>query len=123
MADKLRVELYSVDLGIRSAIREAFTGAGYELIEWTDTSRPLRTDIDERQQPGAIGRLMLPDRVDAVVTKTSLSRSVEGLAATQGLKQGRNDVFAYVLPEALPALRAKLDKLGSLVIVGGDQAR
>ena len=123
MVEKLQVTLYSVDNAIRSAIRTAFEGAGYELTEWTDTSKPLRNDINEHQEPKAIGRLTLPDRVDAVVTRTNLNKASEGLAATQALKQGRNDVYVYVLPEALDALRAKLERLGSIVLVGSDQAR
>lgn len=123
MVEKLQVTLYSVDNAIRSAIRTAFEGAGYELTEWTDTSKPLCNDINEHQEPKAIGRLTLPDRVDAVVTRTNLNKASEGLAATQALKQGRNDVYVYVLPEALDALRAKLERLGSIVLVGSDQAR
>lgn len=123
MSEKLRIDLYSVDMGIRSVIRSAFEGTGYELTEFTDTSKMLRDNVNEVQQPGTVGRLNLPQRVDAIVTKTGLNRAVEGLAATHGLRQGRNDVYCYVLPEAMPALRGKLSKLGSLVIVGGDQAR
>lgn len=121
--DKSKITLYSVDNMIRSAIRTAFEGAGYELTEHTDASKPERVDINEVRQPGTIGRLTLPDRVDAVVTRTNLNKASEGLAATQALKQGRNDVYVYVLPEALDALRAKLEKLGSIVLVGSDQAR
>lgn len=120
---KLTIDLYSVDMGIRSAIRTAFEGVGYSVTEYVDTSKPERVDINEVRQAGTVGRLNLPERVDAIVTKTSLNRAVEGLAATHGLRQSRNDVYCYVIPEALPALRAKLDKLGSLTIVGGDQAR
>ena len=120
---KLKVTLYSVDLGIRAAIREAFKGAGYELLEVTDASKQPRVDINEEQQPGTVGRLRLPHRIDAVVTKTGLNSKVEGLASTHALKQNRNDVYCYVLPEALDALRAKLDRLGELVIIGGDQAK
>ncbi|AAN12802.1 gp160 [Mycobacterium phage Omega] len=110
-------------MGIRSAIRTAFEGAGYAVKEVTDSSRPPRVDIDEEQQPGTISRLRLPDRVDAVVTKTGLNSRVEGLAASLALKQGRNDVYCYVIPDALDALRAKLDRMGELVLVGGDQAK
>ncbi|MCG7607136.1 hypothetical protein [Mycobacterium sp. CnD-18-1] len=121
--EKLRIDLYSCDMGIRSAIRTAFQGAGYTVTEHTDSSRPERVDINEVRQPGAVGRLSLPECVDAVVTKTGLNRASEGLAATLALKQSRNDVYCYVLPEALDALRTKLSKLGSLTIVGSDQAR
>ncbi|WPH57792.1 hypothetical protein [Mycobacterium phage WXIN] len=120
---KLKITLYSVDMGVRSAVRAAFEGAGYDVLEITDASKQPRVDINEEQQPGTMGRLALPDRVDAVVTKTGLNSKIEGLAATLALKQGRNDVYAYVLPEALNALRGKLDRLGELVIVGGDQAK
>ncbi|ATS92991.1 hypothetical protein SEA_SUPERPHIKIMAN_150 [Mycobacterium phage Superphikiman] len=80
-------------------------------------------DLNEEQQPGTIGRLQLPERVDAVVTKTGLNARVEGLAASLALKQSRNDVYCYVIPEALDALRARLDRMGELVIAGGDQAK
>lgn len=121
--DKLKIDLYSTSDQIRSAIREAFKGAGYEVIEHTDGSKPERMDITEVRQAGAYGLLTLPDRVDAVVTRTNLNKSSEGLAATLALRQSRNDVYCYVLPEAIDALRAKLSKLRHLVIVGSDQAR
>ncbi|AGS82447.1 hypothetical protein SEA_YEET_147 [Mycobacterium phage Yeet] len=123
MKKKLKVTLYSSDNGIRSAIRTAFSGAGYDLLEITDASKAPRVDLNEEQQPGTIGRLQLPERVDAVVTKTGLNARVEGLAASLALKQSRNDVYCYVIPEALDALRAKLDRMGELVIAGGDQAK
>ncbi|WP_212808835.1 hypothetical protein, partial [Acinetobacter baumannii] len=78
MKKKLKVTLYSSDNGIRSAIRTAFSGAGYDLLEITDASKAPRVDLNEEQQPGTIGRLQLPDRVAAVVTKTGLNSWVEG---------------------------------------------
>lgn len=124
-ADAKQIVLYSCSDQIRSAIRTAFEGAGYFVKEIVDASKgPTKNEaIHEEQQPGTAGRLNLPVRVDAVVTRTNLNRSSEGLAAVLALKQQRNDVYCYVLPEALPALRDKLDRLGSLVIVGSDQSR
>lgn len=120
---KLKVTLYSSDNGIRSAIRTAFEGAGYDVLEVTDASKPERTDINEERQPGTIGRLGLPKLVDAVVSTAAANKRSEGLAASMALMQNRNDVYLYVLPEALDALRAKLDRLGELVLVGADQAK
>ena len=120
---KLKITLYSADATIRSAIRTAFEGAGYDILEVTDASKPPRVDVNEERQEGTVGRLRLPDRVDAVVTRTGLNSKSEGLAASLALKQGRNDVYVYVLPEALDALRAKLDRLGDIVIAGSDQAK
>lgn len=120
---KQKITLYSADNGIRSYIRKAFEGVGYELLEVTDASKAERVDVNEERQPGTIGRLVLPERVDAVVTKTALNTRVEGLAASLALRQGRNDVYCYVLPQAIDPLRDKLDRLGELVIVGGDQAK
>lgn len=120
---KLNITLYSADNGIRSAIRTAFEGAGYHLLEVTDASKPERTEINEERQPGTIGRLGLPKRVDAVVSTSAANKRSEGLAASMALMQNRNDVYLYVLPEALDALRTKLDRLGDIVLVGADQAK
>lgn len=118
-----KITLYSADNGIRSYIRKAFEGAGYDLLEITDASKAERVDINEERQPGTIGRLELPERVDAVVTKTALNTRIESLTASLALRQGRNDVYCYVLPQALNPLRDKLDSLGEIVLVGGDQSK
>lgn len=120
---KLKITLYSADAAIRSAIRTAFEGAGYDLLEITDASKPERVGINEERQEGTIGRLRLPDRVDAVVSRSGLNSKSEGLAASLALKQNRNDVYVYVIPEAMDALRGKLDRLGDIVICGADQAK
>jgi DNA-binding response OmpR family regulator len=123
MVTKQRITLYSADAAIRKAIRDAFEGVGYDVLEITDASKAERPDINEQRQEGTIGRLRLPDRVDAVVSRTGLNSKSEGLAASLALKQSRNDVYVYVLPEAMDALRAKLDRLGDIVIAGADQAK
>lgn len=120
---KLSIRLFSVDMGIRSAIRTAFSGEGYEVLEITDSAKFSRDNVNEERQEGTIGRLNLPDNVDFVVTRSALNRRVEGLAASLGLQQRRNDVFAVVLPQALNFLRDQLDRRGSLVLVGADQAK
>lgn len=121
--NKLKITLYSVDDGVRSAIRKAFTGYAYEVTEITHSAGMGRARVNEEQQEGTTGRLNLPDRVDAVVSRAALNSRSEGLAATLGLKQKRNDVYAVVLPEALDWLRDQLSKRGELVLVGADQAR
>ncbi|OMC55452.1 hypothetical protein A5747_13575 [Mycobacterium sp. IS-836] len=108
---------------MRSAIRKAFEGYQYHVIEITDCSKPPRVDINESRQSGAVGRLNLPDDADYVVTKSALNKKTESLAATLALKQGRNDVYPVVLPEAMDYLRTQLDRRGSLVLVGSDQAK
>lgn len=120
---KLQITLYSVDDGIRSAIRNAFDGPNYSVTEITDCKKLPRADVNEQRQEGAMGRLKLPDVVDAVVTKSALNSKTEGLAATLGLKQGRRDVYPVVLPEAINFLRDQLSRRGSLVLVGSDQAK
>lgn len=121
---KLKITLYSTSDTIRSKIRTAFEGHGYHVVEVTDSTKATQTKgVNEKQQAGAIGRLSLPDRVDAVVTASALNKQSEGLAATLGLKQGRNDVYAVVLPEALDWLRGLLDRKEELVLVGADQAK
>lgn len=120
---KQRITLYSTSDTIRSAIRTAFKGHAYEVFEVTDSAKMPRPNINEQQQAGAVGRLSLPDRVDAVVSTAALNSKIEGLAATLGLKQGRNDVYAVVLPEALDWLRDRLSRQGKLVLVGSDQAK
>ena len=121
--EKLKITLYSVDNGIRSAIRTAFTGAGYIVTEITDSSKLPRADINEKQQPGTFGRLNLPHKVDAVISTAALNRKTEGLAASLALKQNRNDVYPIVLPEAFDFLRARLANFGELTLVGADQAK
>lgn len=119
----LNVTLYSADGAIRSAIRNAFEGENYHVVEITDSSKFSRPGINEQQQEGAVGRLRLPDTVDLVVTRSALNSRTEGLAATLGLKQKRNDVYAVVIPEAMDFIRDRLTKRGSLVLVGADQAK
>ncbi|QRY51784.1 hypothetical protein [Mycolicibacterium septicum] len=121
--DKLRITLYSTDNSVRSAIRTAFEGAGYHVEEVTDSTKMPRKDINEIQQDGAVGLLKLPDKIDGVITTSALNKRSEGLAATLGLKQQRNDVYVYVLPEALDFLRTKLSKAGELTLVGAEQSR
>lgn len=123
MAEKYKLTLYSTNDSLRAKIRDAFKGAAYEVVEVTDGAKIARSDINEVQQAGAMGRLQLPDKVDAVVSTTGLNSATEGLAATLGLKQGRNDVYAVVIPEAMDWLRNLLAKRGELVLVGADQAR
>lgn len=120
---KQKIVLYSCDLGIRSAIRKAFKGENYDVIEVTDGSKFARDGINEQQQQGAVGRLALPEDADYVISKAGLSSKVEGLAATLGLKQNRNDVYPVVIPEAMPFLRDQLDRRGQLVLIGADQAK
>lgn len=120
---KLKVILYSCDMGIRSKIRTAFEGEGYEVIEITDGSKFAREGINEQQQQHALSRLDLPDDADYVVSTSALNRKTEGLAASLALKQGRNDVYPVVLPEAMSFLRDQLDRRGQLVLVGSDQAK
>lgn len=79
--------------------------------------------VNEEQQIGTAGRLNLPEKVDFVVSNTGLNKDSEWLAARLAIKQGRNDVFVIVLPEALDYLRDKLDLYGELVLVGADQAK
>lgn len=119
---KLRITLYSCNASTRSVIRKAFKGFQYDVIEVTDSSSAVAAKPNERRQD-AIIRLDLPDKVDFVVTTAALNSRTEGLAATLGLKQGRNDVYAVVLPEAMNFLREQLDKRGELVLVGADQAK
>ncbi|MBF4194600.1 hypothetical protein [Mycolicibacterium phlei] len=123
MAEKYKLTLYSTNDSLRAKIRDAFKGAAYEVVEVTDGAKIARSDINEVQQAGAMGRLQLPDKVDAVVSTTGLNSAAEGLAATLGLKQGRNDVYAVVIPEAMDWLRNLLAKRGELVLVGADQAK
>lgn len=118
-----KITLYSTSDAIRRTIRDAFKGAAYDVHEITDAAKVARGDINETQQPGANGRLALPDKVDVVVSTASLNSRSEGLAATLGLKQGRNDVYAIVLPEALNWLRDLLSKRSELVLIGADQAK
>lgn len=122
--NKQKITIYSVNATLRNHIRTAFKGARYEVIEVTDSKKMPTTDskINEIRQD-AIDRLSLPDRVDLVVTTTPLNRKIEGLAATLAPKQGRNDVYPVVLPEAMDFLRARLDKQGELVLVGSDQVK
>lgn len=120
---KQKITLYSCDNSIRCAIRTAFEGIGYDVTEITDAAKMERKGINEERQEGTVGRLNLPNRVDAVVSTSSANKRSEGLAASMALMQNRNDVYLYVLPEAINALRNKLDKLGELVLVGADQSK
>lgn len=120
---KQKITLYSVNAVLRSQIREAFEGYAYEVHEVTDGTKMPRSDINETQQAGTAGRLVLPAKVDAVVSTTGLNSKTEGLAATLGLKQRRNDVYAVVLPEAIDWLRDLLARRMELVLVGADQAK
>lgn len=122
MTDKLKVTLYSVNGALRSKIRTAFKGSRYELIEVTDSKKYSADNVNEIRQ-NTIDRLALPEHVDFVVTASGLNSKTEGLAATLALKQGRNDVYVVVIPEAMDFLRAKLDERGELVLVGADQAK
>ncbi|MBB3752480.1 hypothetical protein FHT44_004992 [Mycolicibacterium sp. BK634] len=122
MQQQLKITLYSANDQIRSAVR-AFKSNVCQVLEITDSSKMPRVDLNEEQQPGTIGRLNLPDRVDAVISCSALNSKTEGLAASLGLKQNRNDVYAVVLPEALDWLKNKLDRHGELVLVGADQAK
>lgn len=117
------ITLYSCDIGVRAAIRNLFEGEAVEVFEVTDSTKFTRENINEQRQEGTIGRLNLPGNVDYVVTKSALNRKTEGLAATLALQQDRNDVLAVVLPEAIDFLRNQLDRRGSLVLVGSDQAK
>lgn len=121
--EKLKITLYSTSDQVRSAIRTAFRSRTCDVLEITDSAKMPRVDLNEQQQPGTIGRLGLPDKVDAVVSTSALNSKTEGLAASLGLKQGRNDVYPVVLPEGLEWLRNKLDQYGELVLVGSDQAK
>lgn len=122
--NKQQITLYSTSDALRKTIRTAFKGAAYEVWEVTDGAKVTTTaGANVKQQPGTAGRLNLPDRVDAVVTNSALNSKSEGLAATLGLKQDRNDVYAVVLPEALDWLRDRLAKYGELILVGADQAK
>lgn len=123
MVVKQKITLYSTSDPLRSAIRKAFKGYGYVVHEVTDGMKLTRAGINEEQQVGAVGRLTLPDKVDAVISIAALNSKSEGLAATLALKQGRNDVYAVVLPEALDWLRDLLTSRGELVLVGADQAK
>ncbi len=113
---KQKITLYSTDSALRSAIREAFKGSGYEVLEVTDSAKMPRAGINEEQQAGAYGRLNLPDNVDYVVTKSALNLKTEWLAASLG-------TYTVVIPEALNWLRDKLAKKGELVLVGADQGK
>ena len=120
--NKLKITLYSCNTSIRSTLRKAFQGFQYEFIEVTDASSTVAAKPNEQRQD-AIVRLALPAKVDFVVSTSALNSKTEGLAATLALKQGRNDVYAVVLPEAMDYLRDQLDKKGELVLVGADQAK
>lgn len=113
---KLKITLYSTDNALRSAIREAFDGVAYEVLEITDSAKMARSNINEQQQAHAYGRLSLPSNVDYVVTRSSLNLDTERLAARLG-------TFPVVIPEALDWLRDKLAKRGELILVGADQGR
>lgn len=123
MRHKQKITLYSTSDTIRKAIRTAFKGAAYEVFEVTDSVQAPRANINEHQQSGTVTRLKLPDKVDVVVSVAALNSKTEGLAATLALRQGRRDVYAVVLPEALNWLRDLLTKKGELVLVGSDQAK
>ena len=118
-----KLTLYSVDSALRSAIRKEFAGDQCEVLEVTDSSKFARPGVNEQQQTASMGRLELPDTVDMVVSRSGLNSKTEGLAATLGLKQSRNDVYAVVIPEALDYLRSRLDRTDELVLVGADQAK
>lgn len=121
---KQKITLYSVNDALRSKIREAFKGHAYKVLEVTDSKKlTTTTGANVECQAGTVGRLALPDKVDAVVTASALNSRTEGLAATLGLKQGRNDVYVIVIPEALDYLRDMLARRGELVLVGADQAK
>lgn len=120
---KAKITLYSADNAIRSAIRTAFEGSAYHVLEVTDASKPERMDINEERQPGTVGRLVLPERIDGVVSRSAMNKRSEGLTASLALMQGRNDVYLYVLPEAMEALRNKQERLGDIVLAGADQAK
>lgn len=124
MRQKLKITLYSTSATIRSQVRTAFEGHAYHVVEITDSVKATHTKgVNEKQQDGTIGRLRLPLKVDAIVSVSGLNRATEGLAATCALRQGRNDVYPVVLPEALDFLRDLLDRKGELVLVGSDQAK
>lgn len=121
---KQKITLYSTSSSIRAQIREAFEGYGYHVLEVTDSTKATKAKgVNEEQQDGTIGRLRLPEKVDAIISTSGLNRKTEGLAATCALRQGRNDVYAIVIPEALNFLRGLLDRHGELVLVGADQAQ
>lgn len=121
---KLKITLYSTNDALRSKIRTAFEGHAYHVVEVTDSVKGARGgSVNEKRQEGAIGRLALPLKVDAIVSSSALNSKTEGLAATCGLKQDRNDVYAVVIPEAMDWLRDLLDRKGELVLVGSDQAK
>jgi hypothetical protein len=114
--EKLKITLYSTDNALRSAIREAFDGVAYEVLEVTDSAKMARSGVNEQQQSGAFGRLSLPDHVDYVVSRSSLNMKTEWLAASLG-------THPVIIPEALDWLRGKLAKKGELILVGADQGR
>lgn len=103
MNNKLPISLYSSNARIRSIIRESFP----EVVEYADGD--------------AVGRIKLPERVDVVVSYAALNSATEGFAAKLALQQGRNDVYATVVPESIEWLSQRLGKMGSLVLVGSDQ--
>ena len=120
--EKKRITLYSCNMALRSAVRKSFEGVQYEVIEVTDSVSMAPVKENERRQD-TVARLELPPLVDMVVSTASLNSRTEGLAATLGLKQERNDVYAVILPEALAYVRDQLDRKGELVLVGADQAK
>lgn len=121
---KLKITLYSTSSSIRAKIREAFEGHGYDVLEITDSTKvTMAKGVNEEQQAGTYGRLKLPQKVDAVISTSGLNQQTESLAASFALNQGRNDVYAIVIPEALNFLRDLLDRKGELVLVGADQAK
>jgi hypothetical protein len=103
MSNNLPIRLYSTNVRIRSIIRDSFP----EVVEY------IERDV--------VGRIQLPDRVDAVVSYAALNSATEGLAAKLALAQRRNDVYAVVIPEGIDWLSNRLHKLGSLTLVGADQ--
>lgn len=116
LADKLDVEvvhLHSTNASLRKAIRTLFEGSKVIVVEHCLGGNKARKGINEIQEDSSI-HLKLPPHVDIVATKANLNYKTSLFAA-----QLKAD--AVVLPEAEDYLRARLKKVGALVIVGADQ--
>lgn len=107
------IHLYSTNSSLRKAVRE-FGGGKTVIVEHCVADGRERKGVNEVQHEGV--HIPLPEKADLIVTKSGLTSKVEWLGARLG-------AMVAVLPEAEDYVRARLDRQGVLVLVGGDQAR
>lgn len=108
------VHLYSTNDSLRKAIREAFKGGKTIVVEHCVDKGRSRTGVNE--VPYTYGRLTLPEKADLVVTKSNLNSKMEWFAA--GLS-----AMVVVLPEGLPYVFKRLERVRALILVGADQGK